>query len=76
MPLSNSRGGATMGIHGRRLMILLAVSMPAALYSAWTLYGAGSEAFWWGMALFALGLPHEIPTCRNERCGAGTFGVG
>lgn len=46
-----------LGIHGRRLMILLAVSMLAALYSAWTLYGAGSEAFWWGMALLALGLP-------------------
>jgi basic amino acid/polyamine antiporter, APA family len=46
-----------MGMHGRRLMILLAVSMAAALYSAWTLYGAGSEAFWWGMGLFALGLP-------------------
>ena len=29
----------------------------AALYSAWTLYGAGPEAFWWGMGLFALGLP-------------------
>jgi basic amino acid/polyamine antiporter, APA family len=45
------------GLHGRRLMILLAVAMLAALYSAWTLYGAGSEAFWWGMGLFALGLP-------------------
>ena len=31
--------------------------MLAALYSLWTLYGAGPEAFWWGMALFALGLP-------------------
>jgi basic amino acid/polyamine antiporter, APA family len=46
-----------MGMHGPRLMVLLAVSMLAALYSAWTLYGAGAEAFWWGMALFALGLP-------------------
>jgi APA family basic amino acid/polyamine antiporter len=33
------------------------VAMLAALYSAWTLYGAGPEAFWWGMGLFALGLP-------------------
>jgi APA family basic amino acid/polyamine antiporter len=46
-----------MGIKGRRLAWLLAVAMFAALYSAWTLYGAGPEAFWWGMGLFALGLP-------------------
>ena len=46
-----------MGVHGRKLMGLLAVAMLAALYSAWTLWGAGAEAFWWGMGLFALGLP-------------------
>jgi APA family basic amino acid/polyamine antiporter len=46
-----------MGIHGRKMMALLAVAMLAALYSAWTLWGAGAEAFWWGMGLFALGLP-------------------
>ena len=46
-----------LGIKGRRLAWLLAVAMLAALYSAWTLYGAGPEAFWWGMGLFALGLP-------------------
>ena len=46
-----------LGIKGRKLMWVLAVAMLAALYSAWTLYGAGKEAFWWGMGLFALGLP-------------------
>jgi APA family basic amino acid/polyamine antiporter len=46
-----------LGLKGRRLMWLLAVAMLAASYSAWTLYGAGPEAFWWGMGLFALGLP-------------------
>jgi APA family basic amino acid/polyamine antiporter len=46
-----------LGIKGRRLAWLLAVAMLGALYSAWTLYGAGPEAFWWGMGLFALGLP-------------------
>lgn len=46
-----------MGVHGRRLMVLLAVSMLAATYSAWTLYGAGGNAFWWGMGLLGLGLP-------------------
>jgi APA family basic amino acid/polyamine antiporter len=46
-----------LGIKGRKLRWVLAVAMLAALYSAWTLYGAGKEAFWWGMGLFALGLP-------------------
>jgi basic amino acid/polyamine antiporter, APA family len=46
-----------MGVHGRRLSILLIVAMLAALYSAWTLYGAGSQAFWWAMALLAMGVP-------------------
>ena len=46
-----------MGMQGRKLLWLLAVAMLGALYSAWTLWGAGKEAFWWGMGLFALGLP-------------------
>jgi APA family basic amino acid/polyamine antiporter len=46
-----------MGLHGRKMMWLLAVAMLGALYSAWTLWGAGTEAFWWGTGLFALGLP-------------------
>lgn len=46
-----------MGVRGRRLLWLLAIAMLGALYSAWTLWGAGKEAFLWGMGLFALGLP-------------------
>lgn len=46
-----------LGLQGRRLTALLIVAMLAALYSVWTLYGAGPEAFWWSMALFAVGLP-------------------
>jgi basic amino acid/polyamine antiporter, APA family len=56
-----------MGLRGRRLLWLIAVAILAALYSVWTLWGAaafpvemggvGVEAFWWGMGLFALGLP-------------------
>jgi basic amino acid/polyamine antiporter, APA family len=45
------------GIHGRRLGWLLVVAALAALYSLWTLYGAGAEAFVWNLALFAVGLP-------------------
>jgi APA family basic amino acid/polyamine antiporter len=46
-----------LGVQGRKLVWLLAVAMLGALYSAWTLWGAGQEAFVWGMGLFALGLP-------------------
>jgi len=56
-----------MGLQGRRLLWLIVVAILGALYSVWTLWGAASfpaemggigiEAFWWGMGLFALGLP-------------------
>jgi len=60
-----------MGVHGRKLMGLLAVAMLAALYSAWTLWGAGAEAFWWGMGLFALGLPlYFLMKWWQRRAGA------
>jgi APA family basic amino acid/polyamine antiporter len=29
----------------------------AALYSCWTIYGAGTEALIWGVALLLIGLP-------------------
>jgi basic amino acid/polyamine antiporter, APA family len=59
-----------LGIKGRKLMWVLAVAMLAALYSAWTLYGAGKEAFWWGMGLFALGLPLYFLIKWQQRRGA------
>ncbi|HEY6645065.1 amino acid permease [Povalibacter sp.] len=46
-----------MGVKGGKLVTLLIVSSLAAIYSLWTLYGAGAEAFWWCMALLAAGLP-------------------
>jgi basic amino acid/polyamine antiporter, APA family len=46
-----------LGLHCRRLGWLLLIAALAAVYSLWTLYGAGAEAFWWNMALFAAGLP-------------------
>jgi basic amino acid/polyamine antiporter, APA family len=46
-----------LGLEGRKLGALLVVAALAAVYSLWTLYGAGAEAFWWNMALFAAGLP-------------------
>ncbi len=46
-----------LGLGGRRLGVLLVVASLAAIYSLWTLYGAGAEAFWWNLALFVAGLP-------------------
>jgi APA family basic amino acid/polyamine antiporter len=46
-----------LGEPGRRLSPYLLIAILAAVYSAWTLFGAGAEAFWWSMVLFAVGLP-------------------
>ncbi|MET0535574.1 MAG: amino acid permease [Steroidobacter sp.] len=46
-----------LGAAGRRLSPFLLIAMLATIYSAWTLVGAGTEAFWWSMALFAAGVP-------------------
>jgi APA family basic amino acid/polyamine antiporter len=46
-----------LGEPGRRLSPYLLIAIFAAVYSAWTLFGAGAEAFWWSMVLFAVGLP-------------------
>lgn len=47
----------SLGEAGRRLSPFLLVATLAAVYSAWTLFGAGAEAFWWSIALFAAGWP-------------------
>jgi APA family basic amino acid/polyamine antiporter len=47
----------SLGAQGKRLAPFLLVATLAALYSAYTLYGAGAEAFWWSIALFAIGVP-------------------
>jgi APA family basic amino acid/polyamine antiporter len=49
-----------LGVHGRTLGALLVIGMLAAIYAVWTLYGAGAKAFWWSIALFALGVPVYI----------------
>lgn len=46
-----------LGAEGRRLSPFLLLAMLASVYSLWTLFGAGAEAFWWSLALFAAGWP-------------------
>ncbi|MBL8270163.1 amino acid permease [Steroidobacter sp.] len=47
----------TLGEVGRRLSPFLLIATLAAVYSVWTLFGAGAEAFWWAIVSFAVGLP-------------------
>jgi APA family basic amino acid/polyamine antiporter len=58
------------GMQGRRLAAMLAVATIAALYSAWTLYGAGPQAFWFAMGLLALGVPVYFTMKWRQRHGA------
>jgi basic amino acid/polyamine antiporter, APA family len=46
-----------LGSEGRRLSPFLLLAILASVYSLWTLFGAGAEAFWWSLALFAAGWP-------------------
>lgn len=47
----------SLGQQGRRMSPFIVVAILAALYSAWTLYGAGTEAFLWSIVSFAIGVP-------------------
>ena len=60
----------SLGARGRRMSPFLLVATLAALYSAWTLYGAGAEAFWWSIALFAMGLPVYFVMKRRRASSA------
>ena len=56
------------GMRGKRLGLMLGIAFLAALYSLWTLYGAGASAFWWSMVLFAAGLPVYF-LMKSQRSG-------
>jgi APA family basic amino acid/polyamine antiporter len=65
-----ARRGAlgALGAHVRWLVVAGALG---ALYSLWTLYGAGAEALWWGLVLFAV----AVPVYYLMRRGAAPAGV-
>lgn len=56
-----------LGLAGKSLRWLLVVASIATVYSLWTLYGAGAEAFLWNLALFALGLPVYYAMKHQQR---------
>ena len=57
-----------LGLAGRGLKVLLGVASGAALYSVWTLYGAGARALGWSLVLLAAGLP--IHLCMKQPASA------
>ena len=50
--------------------LLAGVAAAGALYSVWTLYGAGGEAVGWGAALLATGIPVYLVMRRSSRVAA------
>ena len=56
-----------LGLSGPRQYVVSWVAVLAAVYSIWTLYGAGAEAFWWSMALLAAGVPIYFAMQRHRR---------
>lgn len=48
-------------------MPLTVLAVLAAVYSVWTLYGAGTSATLWGLVLLAAGLPVRVLTARAAR---------
>jgi len=64
-----------LGVHGASFRWLLVVAVIAALYSLWTLYGAGWRALGWSLALFAAGLPVYYGMKWQQRRDAQTRAV-
>ena len=60
--------GGRMGAAAAANRWLPAVGAFAALYSVWTIAGAGAEAFWWCLALLAAGVP--VYAWQRRRGGA------
>jgi APA family basic amino acid/polyamine antiporter len=67
---------AALRLQQKRLMprsaALTLLAAIAALYSVWTLYGAGYEATVWGAVLLAAGIPVYLLMRRSNRAAAAT----
>jgi len=46
-----------LGIKGKSLGTLSVIAILGAIYSIWTIFGAGLEAFYWGIGLMVAGVP-------------------
>jgi basic amino acid/polyamine antiporter, APA family len=59
-----------LGVKGRSLGALSAIAILGAIYSIWTIVGAGLEAFYWGLGLMAAGVPVYVAMKRLRRANA------
>ena len=46
-----------LGLERKSLGVLSAIATLGAIYSIWTIFGAGLEAIYWGIGLVAAGVP-------------------
>jgi len=56
-----------LGIKGRSLGVLSTIAILGAIYSIWTIFGAGLEAFYWGVGLMAAGVPVYVVMKRAAK---------
>jgi APA family basic amino acid/polyamine antiporter len=56
-----------LGVKGRSLGALSVVAILGAIYSIWTIIGAGLEAFYWGIGLMVAGVPVYVAMKMRRR---------
>ena len=54
----------------RRLGVLSTISILGAIYSIWTIFSAGAEAFYWGSGLTLAGVPVYVAMKKLRRVDA------
>ena len=56
-----------LGIKGKSLGVLSTIAILGAIYSVWTIFGAGKEAFYWGIGLLVAGVPVYVAMKKLHR---------
>ena len=61
---------------GKSLGVLSTIAILGAIYSIWTIFGAGLEAFYWGIGLFVAGVPVYVVMKKLRRDDAVEKAIG
>ena len=56
-----------LGLKGKSLGVLSTIAILGAIYSIWTIFGAGLEAFYWGIGLLVAGVPVYVVMKKLRR---------
>ena len=56
-----------LGIKGKSLGVLSTIAILGAIYSIWTIFGAGLEAIYWGIGLLVAGVPVYVVMKKLRR---------